>query len=416
VLFFFLSYARGGDENDKLVEKFYLDLSNEVRNEAGEDPGTQVGFLDMHSIQLGARWSPQLVSALAECRMFLALCSPRYFNSHVCGQEWTIFEQRLRRSWHDAGDEPPLLLPIIWWQSTEMHPVAAQRQYAVSALEPACQRDGLRQLMRLSRYRDVYKRTVSTLANHIVTQARANPMQPLLGEPRFDNVPSAFSTDNTAAKTKSQFVHFIVAAGTDSSMTGVRRDVRYYGETALQWAPYKPDMNLPIAQFAVDIAEQDHFNSQIVDGSALPERLRMALRHNQIVVLLADVWAARLNHERDHLLGLDDEDGECERVPRAVLVPGNHADSETQTNWRPLKADLVTVLPTRLVQGDVRMVNLGPIRTPGAFEADLRVALQTAQHEAFRRGTVHGRVDDADESPRPVLTVSDQPSDPGEEA
>lgn len=416
MLFFFLSYARGGDENDKLVERFYQDLSSEVRNEAGEEPGTQVGFLDMHSIQLGARWSAQLVSALAECRTFLAMCSPRYFNSPMCGQEWSIFEQRLRRYRHDAGDEPPLLLPIIWWQSTAMHPVAAERQYAVASLEAACQRDGLRQLMRLSRYRDVYRRTVSTLASHIVTQARTHPMQPMLEEPRFDNVPNAFSTNNAAAKTRSQFVHFVVSAGTRASMQDARGDVSYYGETPLHWAPYKPEMNLSIGQFAMNIAEQDHFKSQIVDSSALPEHMRMALCHNQIVVLLADVWAARLAEERSHLPSLDSADHHCENVPRAVLLPGNHADSETQTNWRSLKLEMVDLLPARLVDGDIRLVNLGPIRTPGAFEADLRVALQTAQHEAFRRGTVHGRVSDTDESPRPILTLADQSSESRDEA
>lgn len=36
MLFFFLGYARGGDQSDKLVEEFYQDLSHKVRTTAGE--------------------------------------------------------------------------------------------------------------------------------------------------------------------------------------------------------------------------------------------------------------------------------------------------------------------------------------------------------------------------------------------
>jgi FxsC-like protein len=140
------------------------------------------------------------------------------------------------------------------------------------------------------------------------------------------------------------------------------------------------------------------------------------MQHNQIVVLLADVWASRLDDELGRLQNFDEAREAWGRVPCAVLLPGNHADGETHHNWRQLKSELVTILPRRLVDGDARLVNLGPIRTHGAFEYDLRVALQTAQQEVFRRGTVHGRVDDTDLSPRPILTLPDQPPEPRDEA
>jgi hypothetical protein len=72
---FYLSYARGDDE--RLVERFYLDLCAEIRDRAGLGAQAQVGYLDVRDVEIGARWASQLSDALNNCRTFVALMSPR---------------------------------------------------------------------------------------------------------------------------------------------------------------------------------------------------------------------------------------------------------------------------------------------------------------------------------------------------
>ena len=76
MLYFFLSYARG-DEDD-LVRQFFNDLSVEVRVRAGLHRDAEVGFIDTRT-RAGTVRSLEIADALARCRSFIALLSPRYF-------------------------------------------------------------------------------------------------------------------------------------------------------------------------------------------------------------------------------------------------------------------------------------------------------------------------------------------------
>jgi hypothetical protein len=112
LLYFFLSYARGDD--DVSVQRFFHDLSAEVRAHAGLSAGEEVGFFDVHSLEVGAAWSSRLVDALSRCQSFIALVSPRYLISEPCGREWMIFAERLRRYEREVGVSPSVLLPLLW--------------------------------------------------------------------------------------------------------------------------------------------------------------------------------------------------------------------------------------------------------------------------------------------------------------
>ncbi|BCB82576.1 hypothetical protein Pflav_089860 [Phytohabitans flavus] len=112
MLYFFLSYARGDD--DLSVQKFFHDLSAEVRAHAGLASGEEVGFFDVHSLEVGASWSPRLVDALSQCQSFIALVSPRYLLSEPCGREWAVFSDRIRRYEREVGVTPSALLPLLW--------------------------------------------------------------------------------------------------------------------------------------------------------------------------------------------------------------------------------------------------------------------------------------------------------------
>ncbi|MGQ0778565.1 MAG: TIR domain-containing protein [Pseudonocardiales bacterium] len=91
---FLLSYDRE-DGDGGYVKVFFDQLADELaRRRAGWDKH-RVGYLDV-KVPTGSRWPDRLSEALGMCRVFLALYSPRYFESEYCGKEWWIFSERVR--------------------------------------------------------------------------------------------------------------------------------------------------------------------------------------------------------------------------------------------------------------------------------------------------------------------------------
>jgi FxsC-like protein len=421
LLYFFLSYAR--EDTDEFVEGFFRDLSGEVRGFAGLGRHEEVGFLDKHSIELGARWPSRLVRALSDCRCFLALCSPRYFVSEACGKEWAVFEDRLRQYEHGA-ESPPVLVPVLWLPTRRMPDIALGRQYEIDVLGDAYSRDGLRQLMRLQRNRDAYLNAVSVLARHIVDHSDRE-LPPYRGRMAFEQIPNAFQREPEAldgyhnneevpaperrpAEATSRYVHFVVAAPTRERVasTRLRRDTSYYGEQPPDWAPYRPEPSGPIAEHARLIAADQSFESAVAGIEDLPERLEFAKRNNQLVVFLVDAWATKLSDHRQALLNCDRLHGG--EPATAVMVPASHHDPETIEHWTDLSNRLKNVLPNRFSGGDYRMFRHGIVSDP-AFAADLRVALSTAQNRVLVRGTPRQPLPPDPVPKRPILRLPELP-------
>ncbi|MFK8908249.1 TIR-like protein FxsC, partial [Streptomyces sp. YS-3] len=118
--YFFLSYAHTpkNDPRDKdpdlWVRRFFRDLSAHVMQLTALPAGVPAGFMDQH-VRPGEDWQEQITEALALCRVFVPLYSPRYFLSEQCGREWFAFAGRealhQSRSEHHA---PPAIVPALW--------------------------------------------------------------------------------------------------------------------------------------------------------------------------------------------------------------------------------------------------------------------------------------------------------------
>jgi FxsC-like protein len=407
LLYFFLSYARGDD--DVSVQRFFNDLSAEVRAHAGVAVGTEVGFFDAHSLEVGAIWSPRLVEALSECRSFVALVSPRYLLSEPCGREWAIFAERLRRYEQAVGVHPSVLLPLLWLPPPRLPDVVAALQYHNDVLPEAYSRTGLRQLIRLQRNQDSYYDLITELARQIVQTTHAHHVPQAPASLDFERIPSAFhpppdqvipaqdrpAPDAVRAGSPAQYVHFVVAAPSraelaSDDLAAMARDSQYYGDTSQEWAPYRPVLPVPIADYARTIAERRSFRSGVVDSTALAERIGDARRANQIVVLLVDVWATMLRDYRQTLAECNEIDQGVEDPVTAVMVPLNHDDQQAQEHWRQLVDSLRALFFRRTVRGDDVMFR-SSILTHHAFDADLQVVLEAARNRLFSTGTVHNR-------------------------
>lgn len=400
MLYFFLSYARG--DEDELVHRFYEDLSAEVRLRAGEPRDKVVGFVD-RTLQVGERWPRRLLEALASCGSFLALITPRYFQSVPCGKEWYLFGERARRYEASASVESSLLKPLMWIPTppTKMHPVAEPLQHYSTTLGEPYRRLGVRQLMRLHRHEDDYHTLVFELAGQIVESVERHPVPPGVWTVGYDGAASAFHPANRvhgdrAAEldqlSRPLLVHLVVAASSRHEMSAVRDDLGAYGDQPLEWAPFRPPMPAPLVEFASGIAASHSFESRAADLSELASRADLADRNNQIVVLLIDAWITRLETAKQTLSAHNTRAGQRHSPTTAVLIPNSRDDVETREHWADLSHACRGIFD-RLAPDDE--LYRSAITTHRHFELELPGVLEVAKNRLYSSAPVRRSPGDA---------------------
>ncbi|GAA2868119.1 hypothetical protein Acy02nite_09330 [Actinoplanes cyaneus] len=406
--YFFLSYARGDDRES--VKQFFNDLSAEVRTYAGLPTNAVVGFLDVE-MQVGEAWARTLMGALGNCRAFVALISPRYLLSEPCGREWTIFADRL--SALEVGEpvvESPPLIPLLWLPPRRLPAVIEARQYLNHGMPDVYGRNGLRQIIRLQRYRDDYLELLTRLAQQIVEAHDAERQLPRYPSTLpFDQVRSAFHDTTTSPLPDTgpaDQVEFVVAALSRADLgghllPGVERESRFYGELPEHWAPFRPDLDAPIADRARQVALEHQFQALVTDLNGLREQQGQEDDAVRIVVLLVDLWVTGLTRHRTALARFDEVNAEEQASAAAVLVPAGHDDEQTHTHLGQLMAALGQVFGRRM---NARLDNTfrSAILSPQSFDADLGVILERSRNRMFRTNPVHRQLPGRP-GPRPIL-------------
>ncbi|AEV82397.1 hypothetical protein ACWT_1379 [Actinoplanes sp. SE50] len=396
--YFFLSYARGDDWES--VKQFFNDLSAEVRSYAGLPTSRNVGFLDVE-MQVGEAWARTLVTALGNCRSFVALITPRYLQSEPCGREWTVFTERLTLLELDVPVlDPPPLIPLLWLPPPKLPPAIAARQYLNHRLPEAYAALGLRQIIRLQRYRDDYIEMVARLAQQIVAAYDVDPALPKNpATVPFEEIPSAFHTAGMtppATGGPAHQVEFVIAAPSRADLSdhhhpdlpGVARDPRFYGEAPESWAPYRPALESSLADRARSVALNHRFQALVTDLDKL-RRLGRDDDAVRLVVLLVDLWVTGLARHREALARF--AAGGRDTTAAAVLVPAGQDDEQTLTHLHQLKATLSRVfgrrMNTRMDPPEFR----SEIPSPAVFDAELGGILERSRNRMFRTDPVHRR-------------------------
>lgn len=394
VPYFFLSYARGPDDNG-LVAKFYGDLCVELRARTGQrSDDREVGFYDTRSIGLGQAWPGSLVSALSTCRVMLAMCSPTYFRSEPCGKEFQIFWERKEEYRLDTGMDPGVLLPVKWAPTPEakMPRIASEIQNYTEGLGEAYQKYGLRQLMRLTWFEDDYNHFVFKLAEMINEVAEAHRIPEAASVPRFDDVRNAF--EGFAGKAEPAVrpdVHFMVAAPNREEAGKIRKDLQFYGEGSLDWAPYKPTFPTPIGRHANRIAGKFDFSAELSNVDDLPAQVTEAVRTNQIVVLLVDTWAIKINAYQQALDAYEDMRAEH----TSVMIPWNARDSETLASKQVLEIQVKEIFYRRAGHQDP---TYRWVMAPDTFEEALGDLLAAVANRVIATGRVYRRPGGGDDT------------------
>lgn len=404
---FFLSYAHEDNRNGQ-VQEFFGDLSEAVARLAGVG-WDQAGFVD-GQMPLGATWSQELADALATSSCLVALTSPRYVVSDYCGREFRVFADRVDAHEREFRRRPPAVLPIRWIPCDRVPGALTGFQHKNFPAGTVYAQDGLLTLKQRRRHHDEYQDFVDALAKHIVQTDRDHRLLRPVRRPVLAEVTSAFETTrrrpapgSSAARsprsTSARHVWFVLAAGSAAELAGSRGGAEdRYGALARDWRPYRPELEAPIGSYAGAVATTKSYGWTVEDAVDLAEVREWARAHNQIVVLVVDVWSAGLPRYELTLVGYDRDPD----TTTPVLVPWTAADDAAADGNQRLWETLARVLSHHVVRNDPAMWRPA-IATAGRFHAELEDALVVAQSRIYRTGTVYQEPPSDGPVHRPIL-------------
>jgi FxsC-like protein len=336
--YFFLSYAHTPAHNhdrtdpDKWVLQLYKDLCQDIMVLTDASPGA-AGFID-RDMHAGTNWPRTLSEALATCRVFVPLYSPRYFKSEYCGREWYAFHRRLLEHKAKNGELADTIIPALWVavDPENLPGIASAIQFDHRAFGTRYSRDGFYGIMKLGRYRTEYKQAVYQLARRIVQVANSTSIDPLPFDD-FESLPSPFgSVDN---EMNGQRLNITIAAPDEQTLPSGRRSC-YYGPTARDWRPFHPDYRQPLAEYADDLAKCLGFEPVI---NTLAEDLSdfgSSASNGAPGLLLLDAWSSLSSADQEKLRRFDQRS----QPWISVMVPLNSKDEDTMTIKTELQESL----------------------------------------------------------------------------
>ncbi|MEU9195579.1 TIR-like protein FxsC [Streptomyces hundungensis] len=376
--YFFLSYAHTpkSDPKDKdpnlWVQRFFRDLCAHVM-QLTPLPAGSAGFMDVQ-MQPGEGWQERLSEALAFCKVFVPLYSPRYFLSEQCGREWFAFSSRAaaQNTRNSSNNSNPVtgIVPALWVPvPTRQLPQPAERlQFNHATFGDEYADEGFYGLIKLNYLRDQYERAVYRLAKRIVNVAQQTQLEP--GDPHQDyaKVPPAFGPAGGPAR---EMEVAVLACSRSSLPTGRSPDC--YGTEALDWNPYHPTSSRPLADHTVDVVRNLNYTVHLSDFEAEPHRL-LASGPPGPGLLLLDRWALDARRRRELL----DQLGASRRPWISVMVPGNVADPQSRARDEELSSQTDAALSTRVNESDGHRTPSGGLPTLEAFSKAIPGAVKAA--------------------------------------
>jgi FxsC-like protein len=344
--YFFLSYARtpkrdpaDRSDPDRWVHKLYNDLCDEILQMTDAQPG-EAGFMDRDN-KLGAEWSPELMTALKTCRVFVPLYSRRYFESNNCGKEWFAFARR--EVMHRAQDGAAIsaIVPALWTRlDRDMIPEVGQSfQYEHADLGGRYCAEGFYGIMKLRNYRGDYQRAVHRLAERIIeigdqSVAHADDDVQDMERKDFELLQSAFGPASARRTTDGQLQITVLAHDISTLPPGRASD--YYGETPHTWSPYRPNYSRPLADYALELAKKCLDYEPIFEVYGSDEPLGCNGGRVPPSLHLIDAWVSLSESYAERLRLLD----QISEPWVSVLIPWNNQDAGMSAIEKELRGQL----------------------------------------------------------------------------
>jgi FxsC-like protein len=344
--YFFLSYAHTPADSQvdgdpvRWTDRLYKDLCAAVTELA--DPldlprGEPPGFMDRR-LRLGEGWAGRLSEALAHCRVFVPVYSPRYFRSVACGQEWSAFASRSVFRTPESTAHSSGIVPVLWVPMPErsLPPVAGRLQFDHNGFGADYAREGMYALLKLNYFRNSYELAVHRLAQRIVETAEQTMIKEGSQED-FVNRPSAFGEPVPARQLR------ISVLACDAERLPPGRSPEAYGQSPLDWQPYWSASTRPLVEHADRVARQLGFHPSIHE---FEEEMAAVLRSEEPKapgLLLLDRWALLDPEHRDLVKAFD------RRNPAwiTLLEPWNEDDPDCRREAPELQGAVEEVLRHR---------------------------------------------------------------------
>jgi FxsC-like protein len=378
--YFFLSYAHtprndpSDPDPDLWVAKLYNDLCAHVLQMTTLPAGVRAGFMD-RGMNLGEGWQESLAEALAHCRVFVPLYSPRYFRSEECGKEWYAFSQRAANHWALYDSPMGAIVPALWVPvpPNDLPGPAKQLQFNHADFGVDYAAEGFYGLIKLSYLKHEYERAVYRLAQRIVRVVEETKDTRNTGrQVDYRTLPSAFGPPGA-----SRPLDVTVLACCDSEELPPGRGPDCYGPSQRDWNPYHPQSNRPLIEHAAHLARNLDYQVSIGLFEEELDRLLDTEPPTAPGVLLLDRWALRYPERLEKLRRF----GQEHRPWISVLVPWNRADPESNGNDESLRSLAEQALaPSNAEDRNRRFIRNG-IPSLEAFGEDL--------HHAVVRATRH---------------------------
>jgi FxsC-like protein len=351
---FFFSYTRGN--YGEYLQKFFDDLSQELREQRGYGKAEVVGFFDQHDIELGEEWEKTIAQALQESKVMVCIYSPGYFKSSYCGKEWEVFQQRRNAYLKErkaAGEKvpslPPVIKPVFW-----LAPLPSNLNEAIKATHyirgnPADyhNQNGLKYvLQKLNDCNSMYIDYIKKLATEIREAAdhyklpQLNPLPPLKQvESAFipKEAPQAAALGGAPGDSHAvigrvpQHVRFVFVAGDPREFGNLRSAAPYLETGGHDWRPF-PGMSRigPYVQHLVSDEELDFDSDELTLSDDLIHEIEKAYQERKIVIILVDGWTLNWKIEYQNILKKLDQETKP-FINCSVLVPWNDQDPDILT-------------------------------------------------------------------------------------
>jgi FxsC-like protein len=394
--YFFLGYAHTPEH--AWVNKLFQDLCAEIMERTTLPTASQVGFMDDNAIRLGADWREEVGSALANCRVFVPLYSPRYFTREECGKEWHAFAQRVLDHRARQSGNPSAIVPAIWTpvDPAEIPEVARRIQMNHQTLGSEYAREGFYTLIKNSLYTQSYVTAVQELAKSIITAAEDSQLRPCRVSD-FGQLRNAFHEPDRQAPADRRLTVVVAAPTADRLPPG--RSSEYYGRSASDWNPYHPNSRQAIGEYAAAIARLHSYEPTLLSFEDGYEALSSARSAGGLGILLVDAWLSTDHALAEKLRSFD----ELDLGWIGTMVPWNPDDLETRRHADELRKGLQLLLPHRL--SDIRSpspLSSLPIQTLEQFRTQLPDVIKGALFRYLDQAQAHPPVGPL--PPQPHLT------------
>ncbi|WP_369212868.1 hypothetical protein [Streptomyces flavofungini] len=290
---FYTSYASStGDRGP--VERFHIDVQNEIYALAGRAPAQQGRLKHAEPI---AGPDPAVLS----CRSMLVLYSSDYLNDPQCAREWSVFSERLDRRTRQTGERPDCLVGVIWRAGGLVLPRLVARTGHV--IDEEYEGPGVLGLLqapdRRGRYRGLVRRVSERLLKAArtplpaMTEADSRQVAPRFGPSRTEPQPYA-DAPATGPPDSTRQVVLVLLTGTRERMAGLRTSVEAYGDSARDWCPFRPHSDEPALSLAARAARACGAERLLVRAPDLDEADVLAgVEDGAIVQVLVDPWLSR---------------------------------------------------------------------------------------------------------------------------